>query len=114
MNKFWKQVGNLISNYPEISCDILDFEEEDTVWISHIMRLNPSTTRKGIGKEFLRKLCFLFDSYGYDCRLNIEEWSAVDKLTELYSSLGFEVIHTEPFDYVEMVRYKKSGYTITR
>ncbi|AXH72541.1 MAG: acetyltransferase [Caudoviricetes sp.] len=105
--KFWKQVENLGKNYPDISFYLEDNGDDNEVYIASIMRLNPTKTRKGIGREFLKKFCFICDCYGVNVELQIEEYSAKSKLKFLYESVGFYVIDEEEDEYIRMRRESK-------
>lgn len=104
ITKFWKQVKNLQKNYPDISFYLSDNDDDNEVYIASIMRLNPTKTRKGIGREFLKKFCFICDCYGVNVELQIEEYSAKNKLQPLYESVGFYVIDEEEDEYIRMRR----------
>ena len=111
MSKFWNQINNLKHNYPEITCLLENNDGVDGEVFLVSLKRNENA-RKGMGREFLKKLCFIFDSYGYNCELRVEEWCSVDKLVSFYKTVGFEEIDREEYDYVTMRRVYNRGHII--
>lgn len=108
LQQFYNHVENLKKNYPEIMFYLNETDDEHTVYIESIMRLNPTKTRKGIGKEFLKKYCFICDSYGMNTELTIEDESGFDKLTKFYESVGFFKQDFDPiFDDDTFIRMRR-------
>ena len=101
---FWEKVKNLGSSYEDISFYLEDNGEDDEVYIASFMRLRPTTSKKGLGKEFMNKFIALCDRYSVNCELSVEDWEAHEILTTYYRQFGFEEVEMEEGEYVRMRR----------
>lgn len=103
-NDFLNDVEKLVKKYPDIFFIICENMDDNEFYIESIMRLHPATSKKGLGKEFLKCFGDLCDLHKINVELQIEDYSSVDKLAQVYEHAGFYIIEDVKYEYVRMRR----------
>ena len=111
---FWDDIKKLSEKYPDVKFILEDNGDDQEVYIASIMRINSKTSRKGMGYSLLKEFGDICDVYGVNCELQIEEYSAKDKLTKLYSPVGFYTIEEYVSDNDSFIRMRREHNTIRR